>query len=125
MAHIRQLIADKIKADNAGFIVKAFPVPVPENIGKGKVWVSVWLETLVNNPTQASVGEDLRILVCTAKTNSEVAEAALEDARDAVLTSLQSLNYVDWSSANRVAPDETFLGYEIILHADTSNPYKA
>lgn len=121
---VRQLIADKIKLDNSAFIVKAFPVGVPENLAKGKVYVNVWREGLNNSAQTASLGEDLRIIVITTKTGTEEAENALEDALDAVLTSLTALNYVLWDSANRATIADTYNGYEIILRANTTNPYK-
>jgi hypothetical protein len=116
------MVADKIKADNPLFIVKAFPVSVPENLAK--VYVSVYRETLTNAPQLAAVTESLKIIVITPKAGTDIAENALEDALDAVLTSVQSLNYLQWSSAERATFAEQFIGYEITLSANTENPYK-
>jgi hypothetical protein len=118
------MVADKIKADNSGFIVKAFPVSVPEGTFV-KPWINVYRETLTNSPQTASLTESLKITVITPKSGTDVAENELEDALDAVLTSLQSLNFIQWSSAERATFAETFIGYEIALTAATENPYKA
>jgi hypothetical protein len=121
---IRKLVADKIKADNSTFTVHAYPVPAPENIPRGKVFINVYRETLTNQPESASLGEDLRILVMTPSKNTDAAESALEDALDAVLTSITALNYVQWSTATRATFADTWIGYEIVLRAATENPYK-
>ncbi|QCO98968.1 hypothetical protein FCN77_16260 [Arthrobacter sp. 24S4-2] len=120
---IRQMVADKIKADNAGFIVKAFPVSLPEALTK--VYVSVYRETLTNAPQLAAVTESLKIVVIGPKIGTDVAENELEDALDAVLRSVQALNYIQWSTAERATFSDKYQGYEINLTANTENPYKA
>lgn len=122
---IRQLVADKIKADNAGFIVKAFPASPPTNLAVTKVFVNVYRETLTNAPQLAAVTESLKITVITSKTGTDIAENELEDALDAVLRSLQPLNYIQWSTADRAVIADKYIGYEITLSANTENPYKA
>lgn len=120
---VRQMIAAKVSEDNTGFIVKAFPVGAPENLAANRVFVSVYRETLTNAPQLAAVTEDLKVTVITPKSGTEAAENELEDALDAVLTSLQSLNYVKWSTAERATSGQ-FIAYEITLQANTENPYK-
>jgi hypothetical protein len=120
---IRKAVADKIKADNPLFIVKAFPVAVPENLSK--VYVSVYRESVANAPKLAAITETLKIVVIAPKSGTETAENDLEDALDAVLTTVQSISYLQWSSADRATFAEQYNGYEINLVANTENPYKS
>lgn len=121
---VRQLVANKIKADNPEFIVKAYPVGTPEG-SFAKPWVNVYRETLTNSPQSASLSESLKATVIISKSETEAAEGELEDVLDAVLTSLQSLNFVQWSTAERAVFADKFIGYEISFTAATENPYKA
>ena len=121
---VRESIAEKIKADNAGYIVKSYPASAPENLGANKVFVGVYRETLTNSPQTASVAHSLKIQVITPKKNTEAAENELEDALFQVLVSVASLNYVTWSTAQRGIFLDTFIGYEIDLEANTENIYK-
>lgn len=121
---IRQKVADQIKADNPTFIVKAYPVGIPEGQIQ-KPWVNVYRETLTNAPQLAAVTEALKITVISPKSGSDIAEDALEDALDGVLKSLQSINFVQWTTAERATFADSFIGYEITFTANTENPYKA
>lgn len=121
---VRQIVADKIKADNPTFTVKAFPVSVPEGTPT-KPWVSVYRESVANAPQLAALTESLKVLVITPKANTDIAETELEDALDAVLTTVQAIPGVQWSSAERATFADKFIGYEIDLTANTENPYKA
>lgn len=120
----RELIAAKIKADNPLFIVKDFPVGAPENLGAGKVFVSVYRESVANAPQLAALTETLKIVVITPTSGTAIAEEKLELALDEVLTSVQSLNFAQWSTAERAPFMDKFIGYEVSLTANTENPYK-
>lgn len=119
---IRQMVADKIKADNPLFIVKAHPVAVPENLAK--VFVSVYRESVANAPQLAALTESLKVLVISPKANTDIAENDLENALDAVLTTVQNIPGIQWSSAERATFADSFIGYEINVTANTENPYK-
>ena len=121
---VREEIAAKIKADNPTYSVKAFPVSAPENLGATKVFVSVYRESMTNAPQLAAVTQSLKLQVITPKTGTDVAETELEDALFEVLVSIASLNYVQWSTAERAVFAEKFIGYEITLEASTQNIYK-
>jgi hypothetical protein len=115
-------VADKIEADNPAFTVKAFPVAVPENLAK--VFVSVYRESVANAPQLAALTESIKVLVIAPKANTDIAENELETALDAVLTTVQAIPGIQWSSAERATFAEKFIGYEISLTANTENPYK-
>ena len=121
---VRENIAEKISTDNAGYIVKAFPTSPPDNLAGSKVFVNVYRETLTNTPQTASVAQQIKITVLTSTSGTDTAENELEDALYNVLVSIASLNYVQWTTAERSTFYEKYIGYEISLESHTENIYK-
>lgn len=121
-ASIREQIADQIKADNPGFIVKPFPADTPDNLGKEKAQVSVYRETL----TAAGINMEhkLAIEIITGLRESKEASDHLEGTLDLVLTSLERIPGILWSSADYVIFDEKFQGYKVTVTATSPNVYK-
>lgn len=124
MATPRTTIKNAIKADNPAFIVDSYP-NLPDHLGKGKVHVSVWRTDLKTYPQQPNALEhSLNIQIAIPLTTGDTAEDAADEAIDAVLLSLQRIEHLSWSTAERVSFDEAFIGYKITASATSINPYR-
>ncbi|RNL52736.1 hypothetical protein [Arthrobacter oryzae] len=91
----RQIIADQLKADNPGFIVKAFAASAPDNLGKGKAQVSVYRDSL--RPNQNSLDSTLKVQVIANAGSTIAAEDDLDAALDQVILSLERIPGVNWT----------------------------
>lgn len=123
MSAVREKIADQIKADNSAYIVKAFPASPPDNLGAGKVQVTVFRSTLT--PEKNNLTHDLEIVVITGASNITLAsEDALDAALDQILLSLERIPGVLWTSASREVFEEKFNGYKVTVQTQSPNVYK-
>jgi hypothetical protein len=123
MATARNIIADAIKADNPPFIVRNFP-ELPENVPTGKAHVSVWRDEVKTVDKAPNVLEHpLVIQVISSVTSGSAAEDAADDALDAVLLSLQRIEGLTWTSAERMDFAEAFVGYKISASVFSENVY--
>lgn len=123
MSAVREKIADQIKSDNSAFIVKAFPASPPDNLGAGKVLVTVYRSAL--NPDKTNLTHDLEIVVITgAATITLASEDALDSALDQILLSLERVPGVLWTSASREVFEEKFQGYKVAVQTHSPNVYK-
>jgi hypothetical protein len=119
---IRELIADKIQADNADFMVKTFSAEKPA-IEKVNVFVTQKFITRV--PQQAAIRHDIEVfLMIPGATQSAANENKLEFALDKLLTSIASLKFTQWQTAERGTLFENFIGYQVTLEAFTEDTYK-
>lgn len=118
----RELIADQIKADNSGFIVKAFLASAPDNLGAGKTFVSVYRESI--KPNQNNLEMDFSIEVMTPAGSTIAAEDALDVALDSVLLSLERIPGVLWSEAARTNFEDKYFGYKLSVSLTSPNVYK-
>lgn len=124
MATPRTTVADQIKLDNATFIVADYPT-LPENLGKARVHVAVWRTDIKSVPETPNVLEHpLTIQVVVPVTSGAIAESAADDALDAVLLSLQRIEGLSWSTAERSNFDDAFVGYQITASVFSSNIYR-
>lgn len=121
-ASIREQIADQIKDDNPSFNVKAYPADSPENLGRDKAQVSVYREALTANGT--SMEHKLAIEIITGYRESKEASDHLDGTLDLVLTSIERLPGILWTSADYVIFDEKFQGYKVTVTASSPNYYK-
>lgn len=123
MATPRTIVANAIKADNPSFIVRDFP-EVPENVPTGKAHVSIWRTDIKSVDNSPNVLEHpLTIQVIVPVTSGSAAENAADDALDAVLLSLQRIEGLTWSLAERSNFDDVFVGYQITASVHSENPY--
>ena len=119
----RQIIADQIKADNPDFIVKAFPVQAPDNLGKGKPQVIVYRESI--KPNQNSLESTLKVQVICNAGYTIAAEDELDAALDQVILSIERIGGVLWTEATRAEFDEKYFGYELAVTLSSPNVYKS
>lgn len=125
MATPRTTIANAIKADNATYIVCDYP-DLPENIPSGKAHVSVYRTDIKAAPNTPNVLEHLlNIQVLIPVTSGAAAENAADEALDNILLSLQRLEGVSWSTAERANfGDNAFIGYQITASIFSTNVYR-
>lgn len=124
MATPRTTVADQIKLDNASFIVADFPT-LPDNLSRGQVHVAIWRTDVKSVPdTPNALEHPLTIQVVVPVTSGAIAENAADDALDAVLLSLQRIEGLSWSLAERSNFDEAFVGYQITASVFSSNVYR-
>ena len=128
MATPRTILAEALRADNAGFKVYAFPY-FPAQVGDDPV-VSLWRTDLAPSPDSPNLlRHSLQIQAMVGPALEERAEAAGDDLLDAVLLSLQRLGTVAGITAERTTfgNDErgTFQGWLIKCHSDSENVYKS
>lgn len=120
---VRGQVAAQIKTDNAAYAVKSHPVASPDHIGANKVHVSVFRANLTRATAQ-SLAHNLTIEVMIGESDSEAAEDKLDVALDNVLLSLERVNGVTWTTADRTIFDDKFIGYSITLSCTSANVYK-
>ena len=118
----RDYIADKLKADHPDFVVDRYPRSGPENLARGRTYVQVY-RTNVSRSAEG-LTHDLEIVVIVAKQVSNQAEIDLEGALDDVLVSLEDLDGVTWSAANRDIFLEQYGCYTITASLVTNNAYR-
>lgn len=116
---IREIVAEKISADNPMFNVKAYPAEAPENFGsKRATQVSVFRTELTNGPS--ILIHEVAIELMVGKSDEDY----LDESLDEVLLSIQRIPGLTWSSATRTVFDDKYNGYRITLSAPTKNLYK-
>ena len=125
MATPRQIVADKIQADT-GYKVHAFPYS-PSEVREPVI--AVWRTDVGTSPDSPGLlRHSLQIQAMVGPTLEEKAEAAGDNLLDAVLLSLQRLQYIGGVTAERtVFGDEergTFQGWLVKCYADSPNIYK-
>lgn len=120
---VRAQVAAHIKADlTANYVVRDYPVASPDNISANKVHVSVYRTEL--SVTAQALTHTLEIDVLVGGTNGP-AEDNLDDALDDVLLSLQRMDGVTATSAQRMVFGESFIGYKIAADVASTNVYRA
>lgn len=118
---IREVIAEQIKTDNPTFVVKAYAASKPE---VEKPTVYVYREAVNNIREKAAIGHDIKVVLVVPGLPSEANENALDELLAGVLISLNSLNVLQWSRADRTVFFDTLSGYEITVTAHTENIFK-
>lgn len=129
---VRELIADKIKADNLAeialdpdtptLIVKAFPASPPDTLGAGKAHVAVYRRAITPNQTQ--IKHELEIEILVGGSASLATEEILDIALDEVLKSIERLPSVIWTDTARDIFYDKFHGYKVTVELTSPNVYK-
>ncbi len=123
MATVREQIADRIIEDNPAYWVTPHPRSIPENLGAGKVCVSVSREELTA-PSANVLTHRIRVELAIGGQYTANTEDLLDEALDNLLLSVQRLDGVRFVRAGRVAFDEKWPGYQVDLEADSNNVYR-
>lgn len=118
---VRAQIAAQIKADNPGYGVVAYGVVAPDNLGAGKVRVSVFRKSLDIGTNRLT--HNMIIQVVAAGTTL-AAEDNLDAVLDQVILSLGRMPGVIVTSADRVVHGDTFIGYDITAEAVSTDVYR-
>jgi hypothetical protein len=119
----RQIIADRIKADNPDFIVKAFAASAPTALGKGKAQVAVWRESI--KPNQNSLESSMTVQILCNSGDSPSFEEDLEGVLDQVILSIERIPGVLWTEAVKGIYDEKYFGYQLTVTLHSPNVYKS
>ena len=107
---VRAKIALQIKTDNPDFTVKAFASNAPDNLGKGKVFVTVFRDSLEQGANSLTHNMKIHVMVGTSDgTGEDFNDGAL----DQCLLSLARLDAVIFRSAERAIFDEKYIGHQI------------
>lgn len=123
MATVRQQVADQIRTDNPDHRVDHYP-NVPSNVQASALYVDVYLTDLGRNDNDQII-HTLKLDCYASRTSGAEAEDEAETLRDDVLLSLQRMDNVQWSTAQRssLGPDSQFIGYQITATVTTINVY--
>lgn len=124
MATPRTTVANAIRSENITYIVLDYP-DFPENIPTNKVHVSVFrtdVKTVEKTPNVLE--HPLIIQVLVPVTTGAAAENAADDALDNILLSLQRIEGLSWSTAERSNFESAYIGYKITASVSSSNVYR-
>lgn len=117
----REQIAAQIKTDNPSMSVIAYGASAPENLGAGKVRVSVYRTRL---DVTAHLTHVMQVEVIVAGVGTAKAEDDLDAALDKTLASLQRMDVIRVTSAERAIFDDKFIGYTINAEVDSVDVYR-
>lgn len=117
----RAKIAAQIKTDNPEFSVVAYGAEAPDNLGRGKVRVSVYRTRL---DVSTHLTHVMQVEVIVAGVGTAKAEDDLDAALDETLKSLQRMDVIRVTSAERAIFDEKFIGYTINAEVDSTDVYR-
>ena len=123
MATPRTTIADQLRADHPDHKVYAYPY-APSEVRANVI--AVWRTDVNPHPNSANyLRHSLTINAYGAATLEERAEAELDDLLDDILLSLQRVDGVTFTSAERTVYAESFQGWTVKATADSPNVYKS
>lgn len=117
---VRAKIALQIKTDNPDFIVKAFGANAPDNLGKGKVFVTVFRESLEQGSNSLTHNIKIHVMVGTTDGSGEDFN---DEALDQCLLSLVRIDGVIFRSAERAMFDEKYIGHQITAECMSYDVY--
>lgn len=118
---VRAKIALQIKTDNPDFTVKAFASNAPDNLGRGKVFVTVFRESLDQGPNSLTHNMKIHVMVGTTDgTGEDFNDAALDEC----LLSIARLPNVVFRSAERALFDDKYIGHQITCELLSYDVYR-
>lgn len=114
-----------LRSDIADAIAKACPdykvLPYMRELdGADKTVVMVHRSELSKTPQHAALGHKVAVHVLIPETWGERVEAAADEALENVLTVIEDIDSLDWTTAER-STYNNFAGWEIALTATTRN----
>lgn len=118
----RGQVAAQIAEDNPSFTVHDYPISVPDNLGAGRVVVSVFRESIT--PTDLVLTHGLTVNIFVQATTA-AGENRLDDALDEVLLSIQRLDALNVTEAKRAVFEERMPGWQIAVEAYSQNIYRS
>lgn len=123
MATPRQTLAAQLIADYPGHKVYAYPY-APAEIRANVI--AVWRTDMAPHPTSPKLlRHSLTINAYGKATLEERAEAELDDLLDDIMLSLQRIDGVTFTSAERTVYADNFQGWTVKVTADSPNVYAA
>lgn len=120
---VRAQVAAQIRADNPTWTIRDHAASAPDSLGRGRVFASVSRTTLVPHADAFALTHNLRIEVMVPSTSAS-AEDDCDAALDKALLSLERINGLRWTNAERAVFDGKFFGYQITASADSKNVYR-